>query len=158
MDHECDNCYGTGFIGDGISAKACHCSPHLFSNNQPSPNLNAARTEIVRLAAENAELRESLAIVRRLASEDSVSLSERLATANATLDKLRKVVPRNMRQRGYGLNQLESVHTILYPQPERRSVRAIADANGFAPMPDELSQSSVDGETNSVTLKQENEV
>jgi len=110
MDHECDNCYGTGFIGDGISAKACHCSPHLFSNNQPSPNLNAARTEIARLAAENSELRKEIVYWKK----SCIGHATNLAAANATLDKLRDAVHPDERR---SWSALDEVHAILYPKP-----------------------------------------
>lgn len=52
-----------------------------------APKMNAERD---RLTTENAELWESLALVRRRAKEDSVSLSEKLSAAKAENEELRR--------------------------------------------------------------------
>lgn len=76
--------------------------------------LNAAsralRADRDRLAAENAELRKRIAEIATEMVADHY--------ANATLDKLREVVPFDINKRGYSTHDVLRIWHILYPQPE----------------------------------------
>ena len=77
--------------------------------------------------------------------------------ANATIDRLREVVPNDkIISTSKAYRALIKAIDILYPQP-KASIREIAERHGFAPMPPELAQASVDWETIFVAFPQPKE-